>query len=391
MSRLEVEILDRGVEVELGKPLETLVAALGPVGPVVDRQFVVRPVDVGFVPGPAPDRRLLVVGNHELRHPATELDHTSRATPSSMAATGSASGPRRCSSTRPAPRRTPSLRGSRRSSGPSLRAFGSRSPRTPSRPPGRPGAAPRRAARATPGTGRRTGCTGTRPGGSRDTPATEAEASRPCAAPAPGAPAPSPVPAAAPAMAAAADTAPPPAFRRPARPAAARRLPPLAPAAHSCRPCCGRSGLWPISPGGFGGVRTSAGEHLESWRSENLFWDTAFVLAPKISCEVRSTASRPRSNRCKCIRRASALNSLLSTNRAARAPALPRKVPSPACRALSPGPRLVTRCSPGTRAPRLRAGFGAGAPASPCNLPVPHRPERLPCALAPSGPGAPRP
>ena len=31
-SRLEVEILDRGVEVELGKPPEALVAALGPVG-----------------------------------------------------------------------------------------------------------------------------------------------------------------------------------------------------------------------------------------------------------------------------------------------------------------------------------------------------------------------
>ena len=50
-------------------------------------------------------------------------------------------------------------------------------------------------------------------------------ASRPCAARAPGAPAPSPAPAEPPATVASADTAPPPAFRRPARPATAKRVP----------------------------------------------------------------------------------------------------------------------------------------------------------------------
>ena len=94
-----------------------------------------------------------------------------RAKASSPAATGSASGPRRCSSTRPAPPRTPSHRGSRQSFGPSPRPSNPRSPRTPSRLPGRLGA-----------------------------------------------------------RVASADTAPPPAFRHPTRPAAVRRLPPPAPA-----------------------------------------------------------------------------------------------------------------------------------------------------------------
>ena len=43
--------------------------------PVMDRQVVVCPVDVGFVAARPPHRRLLVVGNHELRHPTPELEH----------------------------------------------------------------------------------------------------------------------------------------------------------------------------------------------------------------------------------------------------------------------------------------------------------------------------
>ena len=184
--------------------------------------------------------------------------------PSSPGATDSGSRRRTCGSTPPAPRRTPWLPGPRHSAGPSPRPSGPRSPRTPSRPPGRPGAAPRRGVHATPGSGRRSGCTDTRRGAPRDTRTTAAEASHPCAAPTPGAPAPSPAPAAEPATAPSADTAPPPAARRPGRPAAARTRPPPAPAGHSCRPCCGRSGAWPRSPGCSGQVRTSAGEHLES-------------------------------------------------------------------------------------------------------------------------------
>ena len=121
-----------------------------------------------------------------------------------------------------------------------------------------------RGGRATPGTGR--GCTDTRPGAPRGTRTTEAEASRPCAVPAPGASAPSPAPAAEPATAPSADTAPLPAARRPGRPAAARTLPPPGPAGRSYRPCCGRSGEWPRSPGCSGEGCTSAGVRLESWR-----------------------------------------------------------------------------------------------------------------------------
>ena len=44
-------------------------------GSVMNRQVVIGPVDVGFVPARAPHGRLLVVRDQELRHPTPVLEH----------------------------------------------------------------------------------------------------------------------------------------------------------------------------------------------------------------------------------------------------------------------------------------------------------------------------
>ena len=95
--------------------------------------------------------------------------------------------------------------------------------------------------------------------------------------------------------AASADTARPPAPRRPDRPAAATTRPRRAPAGGSCPPCCGRSAEWPRSPGCSGRGRTSAGVHLEScaWTT---FWATVLPPRSGISREVRRTAPYIRSS-----------------------------------------------------------------------------------------------
>ena len=166
---------------------------------------------------------------------------------------------------RPGLRRRPPLLAPRRCSRPRPGTSGPHNRRTLSRPPGTPGAAPRPAAPATAGTGRGTCCTGSRRDGPRGTPATEAEVSRPCAAPQlPVHPLPVRLGTGNPRRAEAGGTAPPPKRRHPAPPATATRVRPPSPGPRNRSPYCWRCPARRRSRGGCARVRTSGASVLES-------------------------------------------------------------------------------------------------------------------------------